>query len=267
MQLRKKPKATHRLTWMVVVLLLQRSPILPWSKQAVGLLGPAVQQVWTWRIALPMATGTGTWHALTGATTFVTSNESDRASGKEGESFSFGFFTSGHKAFSYDVKGLPAGLSYNENINGPLISGTLPEAGSYEIIITGYRFSELTGNQTQPYSLFLEVEASGQPSPWNGTNVEDLNNNWKNSSWFGAFYDHGNGWIYHFDHGWLYVAGSDESALWIYDGNLGWLYTGKSFHPFFFRHSSSGWLYYHLENDSRQFWNYTDEEWTTYNKN
>lgn len=267
MQLRKKPKMTHRLTWMAMVLLLQRSPILPWAKQVVRFLGPAVQQVWTWRVALPTATGAVTWHALTGATTFVTSSEANPASGTEGESFSFGFFTSGNKAFSYEVEGLPQGLNYNGNVNGPLISGTLPAEGTYEILITGYRFSGFIGNQTPTYSLVLDVEASKQPSPWNDTNVEDLNNNWKSSSWFGDFYDHGNGWIYHFDHGWLYVAGSDESALWIYDGNLGWLYTGKAYHPFFFRHSSSGWLYYHLENDSRQFWDYTDEEWTTYNKN
>ncbi len=257
----------HRFTWLALVLLLQRSPIIPWVKQAVGLLGPAVQQVWTWRIALPMATGAGTWHALTGATTFVTSNESDHASGNEGESFSFGFFTSGHKAFSYDVKGLPSGLSYNENINEPLISGTLPEAGFYEIIITGYRFSELTGNQTPPYSLFLEVEATGQSSPWNDTNTETLGENWKRSSWFGDFYDHGNGWVYHLDHGWLYIAGTDETALWIFDQNLGWLFTGKTYHPFFFRHSTSGWLYYRTENGQRDFWDYDKEDWATFSKN
>ncbi|MFP6900147.1 MAG: hypothetical protein VCA36_04345, partial [Opitutales bacterium] len=120
---------------MAIVLLLQRSPFLPWSKQVVAFFGSAVQQVWTWRIALPAATGVGAWHALTGATTFVTTSDTNPASGSEGDSFSFGFFTSGFKAFSYDVDDLPSGLSYNGDVNGPLISGTLPAAGTYEISV------------------------------------------------------------------------------------------------------------------------------------
>ena len=93
MQLSNQPKTSRRLTWMVIVLLLQRSPFLPWSKQVAALFGSAVQQAWTWRIALPAATGAGTWHALTGATPYVTAANSNPASGTEGESFSFGFYT------------------------------------------------------------------------------------------------------------------------------------------------------------------------------
>ena len=349
MQLRKKPKACRRLTWMAVVLLLQRSPMLPWAKQVIGLFGSAVPRVWTWRLVLPAVTGAGTWHALTGATTFVTSNEANPVSGTEGDSFSFGFFTSGHKAFSYDVEGLPAGLSYNGSVNGPLISGTLPAEGTHEILITGYRFSGLSGNQTPVYTLTLSV--SGPPdttapvitltgsstvtverggtyadagatatddsdgdltasivvggdtvdanmpgsyeitydvtdatgniavqvtrtvqvvdsdSLWTRDETTDLGNSWKESNWLGTFFDAGSGWIYHLEHGWLFVFGTDEESLWVYDGNLGWLYTGKNLHPFFYRHSTSGWLYYRLGNGSREFWDYANEEWITNNKN
>ena len=334
---------------MAIVLLLQRSPFLPWSKQVVTLFGSAVQQVWTWRVALPAATGAGTWHALTGATTFVTTSDANPAAGTEGESFSFGFFTSGHKAFDYKVEVLPSGLSFNDDVNGPLISGTLPAAGTYEIQITGYRFSELGGESTPVYTLTLNVAADADTtapvitllgsssvslqvgeeytdagatasddvdgdltssivvggdtvdvdvvgtyeitydvtdeannaaiqakrtvrivepgSLWTGSETTELGNSWKKSNWFGVFFDTETGWIYHMEHGWIYVSGGDESALWLYDGNLGWIYTGQNLYPNVYRQSQTGWLYYFHHGGTRYFWDYDNGGWLSYPKN
>ena len=101
MQLSKRKTTGRRLAWMAIVLLLQRSPFLPGSKQVVALFGSAVQQVWTWRIALPAVTGVGAWHALTGATTFVPTSASNPATGTAGDSFSFGFWDEQQAAFFF----------------------------------------------------------------------------------------------------------------------------------------------------------------------
>ena len=56
---------------------------------------------------------------------------------------------------------------------------------------------------------------------------------WSRSSWFGDFYGKEQGWVYHFDHGWIYLKGTDESGFWVHDETLGWLYTGKDPIPSF----------------------------------
>ena len=82
-----------------------------------------LKKAWTWKTIIPTTISTSSCHALSGATTYVTSSESNPASGKEGDNFSFSFYNRGYKAFSYKVENLPDGLVYNNSINGPKISG------------------------------------------------------------------------------------------------------------------------------------------------
>ena len=257
-------KFRSRTAWLLVLATLQRAPVLPVVKQAVGLTIPLMQKIWTWKAAVPTLAGSVATHALSGATTYVDSSDSNPAQATEGESFSFGFFTAGqHKAFSYKVEGLPDGLSYNGNVNGPLISGAPASAGSYEILITGYRWTGQSGNQTPAYSLSLVVSAgqdesngSSSQGPWDDSNVEALGSGWWSSPWFGTFYGKDQGWLYHATHGWLYLQGTEESGFWVHDETLGWLYTGKEVYPFFYRDSTSTWLYDQSSSSERKFWDY-----------
>jgi len=250
-----------RLSWVAALLLLQRAPVVPWVKQTFALLSPFVQKALAWRVALPAVSSAATWHALTGATTYVKSDEANPATGTAGDSFSFGFYTSGYKAFSYKLEGLPSGLSYNGNVNGPLITGTPSSAGTYEIKITGYRYEEFGGENTPVYSLSLNVGSSqSASSPWNDTNTESLDAGWSRSSWFGDFYGKEQGWVYHLTHGWLYLQGTDESGFWVHDETLGWLYTGKDVYPFFYRDSTSTWLYDQSSSSGRKFWDYATSQ-------
>jgi hypothetical protein len=288
MQLKKYKK---RISWMATLLLLQRAPIMPIAKNVLIALGSVIEKTWTWRVALPTISSVGTWHALSGATTYVTSSSSNPSSVTEGESFSFGFYNQGYKAFSYKVEDLPAGLTYNENINGPVISGTLPTAGTYTIKITGYRYSGLSGNQTPVYNLVLNVadaveeETSTENSSsesssssanqseqassslWEDSNTTSLGNGWYRSSWFGDFFGNSGGWTYHLFHGWLYLHGTDESSLWMYDETLGWLYSGKSNFPKIYRNSNSSWLYDQSDATARKFWDYSSSSNLTPDKN
>lgn len=251
-------KRRLRLLFIASLLLLQRAPVFPWIKQAIALLSPVAQKVLGLRVALPALSSTATWHALSGATTYVKSDDTNPASVNEGESFSFGFYTKGYKAFSYKVEGLPAGLSYNGNANGPLITGTPSTAGTYDVQITGYRYPDLGGNQTPVLSLPLTVASSQvATSPWSDKNTQSLSGGWFSSSWFGNFYNREAGWFYHLNHGWLYLEGTSEVGFWLHDANLGWLYTGKSLYPFFYRNSNSSWLYDQSSATDRKFWDYS----------
>ena len=152
MQLRNLRK---RISWMAILIVLQRSPILPWTKNAVLLLGTIVEKCWTWKAVLPTLSTVGGWHSLSGASSYVTSSQSNMSTVTAGDYFSFEFYTRGYRANSYRVVGLPAGLSYNGNNT---ISGVPTDAGTYNIGITGYRWSGLNGPSTATYSLTLTVK-------------------------------------------------------------------------------------------------------------
>ena len=81
------------------------------------------------------------------------------------------------------------------------------------------------------------------------------------------FYGKEQGWVYHFDHGWIYLKGTDESGFWVHDETLGWLYTGKDVHPFFYRDTTSSWLYDQSSPSERKFWDYASSQTITLKKN
>ena len=67
---------------------------------------------------------------------------------------------------------------------------------------------------------------------------------WKNSSWFGYFYDPGNNWIYHQTLGWLYPVDSGSSGVWFYHSSYGWMWTNSTAYPWIYFYSLPGWRYY-----------------------
>ena len=151
---------------MAILIVLQRSPILPWTKNAVLLLGTIVEKCWTWKAVLPTLSTVGGWHSLSGASSYVTSSQSNMSTVTAGDYFSFEFYTRGYRANSYRVVGLPAGLSYNGNNT---ISGVPTDAGTYNIGITGYRWSGLNGPSTATYSLTLTVKDKTTDTDGDGT--------------------------------------------------------------------------------------------------
>ena len=153
------------LLWLL--LLLQRSPVVQTLSRVTALVtrAPLFSSAF-FKKALPIFTGAVSWHALSGATTFVTSDDENPVSGAPGDDFEFGFFTGGANfAFSYSVEDLPGTLSFNDDAFGPLITGTLPDAGTYTITITGYRFAGLSGNSTPAYPLNLNVAGLDTTKP------------------------------------------------------------------------------------------------------
>ena len=67
---------------------------------------------------------------------------------------------------------------------------------------------------------------------------------WKESEWFGVFYDAKNGWIYHADNGWLHVAEGGPDDTWFWNEQNQWVWTGQNIYPHLYRHRDAAWLYF-----------------------
>jgi hypothetical protein len=336
------------LLWLF--LLLQRSPFVQALTKLPALISriPFISSALL-KKSLPVFVGGVGWNALSGATTFITSNDGNPVSGSPGDDFEFGFSTNegAHFAFSYSVEDLPGTLSFNDDAFGPLITGTLPDVGTYTISVTGYRFAGLSGNSTPVYTLNLNVagpdntkpvitlvgdstmtltvgetytefgataidETDGDTTPdiviggdavdpsTEGSytityNVSDATGNaatqvirnvvvqaheifleandigdaWWLVDWLGYLTNDSshNGWSYHRELGWIYIANSSTSSdAWIYlfgSSIRGWLWTNASLINqvnglpegllYLFPHDGSvdGWHYLQIDSDTK----------------
>jgi hypothetical protein len=75
------------------------------------------------------------------------------------------------------------------------------------------------------------------------------------SNWFGLYYityfnsNVGMGWIYHTQHGWLYmVVNAEGGGIWIWNpSDESWLWTSEAVHPYFYNATTGEWLYFQVE--------------------
>ncbi|MFC1452970.1 WD40/YVTN/BNR-like repeat-containing protein [Verrucomicrobiota bacterium] len=96
--------------------------------------------------------------------------------------------------------------------------------------------------------------------PWAG--AVDLGSGWHWLDWFGSFYDAGNGWIYHTQHGWLFTASSSPASLWLWSADMGWLWTGSATYPYLYRAAPTAWLWYQRDTTNpRWFLNLATAQW------
>lgn len=88
--------------------------------------------------------------------------------------------------------------------------------------------------------------------------------NLRQSEWFGFFDTKKAPWLYHYEHGYIYVKSSRQSTFDYYDSDLGWVHTNKSFYPFIYNYERKAWMYYYEGlSDPRYFFDYSTREWIT----
>ncbi|MEJ6622471.1 MAG: hypothetical protein QNL93_11040 [Opitutae bacterium] len=142
--------------------------------------------------------------------------------------------------------------------------GTVMGGGTFNVGATatleanasaGYVFSNWTGdvNSTaNPLSITIDSNLSlvaNFSSDW--ASASDLGSNWKKASWFGDYYDNGDGWLFHKKMGWIYLSvveqssnGQVTSSTWFYLSKMeGWVYTNQSVFPFMYDSETSKWIY------------------------
>ncbi len=89
--------------------------------------------------------------------------------------------------------------------------------------------------------------ALNPPDLW--INAEPSEDGWLNLNGFGKFLEvEGQNWIFHAEHGWIYVTAEGAHELWIYDANLGtWMWSALDTYPWFFLPETEAvWLHYEL---------------------
>jgi len=67
-------------------------------------------------------------------------------------------------------------------------------------------------------------------------------NGWKFVDWLGYLTDDHFPWIYHSDHGWLYVDAEDTTDVRLWSESLGWWFTSADLYPVFYAHELGEWL-------------------------
>jgi hypothetical protein len=116
-------------------------------------------------------------------------------------------------------------------------------------------------------SEMLKASIEDLSDPFNGifggVNVP-VGGRWFYSNWF-EFYAPSSapGWIYHYEHGHLYVAG-DAETIWLFEQRTGqWRYTTPDTYPSMFNPETGQWLYYVGRNGDnlRMFYNPGTGEW------
>ena len=80
---------------------------------------------------------------------------------------------------------------------------------------------------------------------------------WRTSSWFGQFLEHGNGWIYHRIHGYLYLSSDGKDGIWAYDQERRWFWSTQELYPYIYQSDQGTWLYMlGVSNGKGIFFNY-----------
>lgn len=96
---------------------------------------------------------------------------------------------------------------------------------------------------------------------FSGMNIP-VGGEWFYSSWFDFYAPQAEeGWIYHFEHGHLFVQGTPE-MIWLYEDRSGtWRYTSKDLYPVMYS-PDGGWVYYAgVRGMNRMFYYYGTGEW------
>jgi hypothetical protein len=119
-------------------------------------------------------------------------------------------------------------------------------------------------NPRYAVALLKASIADLQAPPSNGWDqAADLGGGWRNLPWFGTYKVDAWPWIWHTEHGWLYVVSTDTASIWLWDTRLGWLFTTQSSYPFMYSVGQNSWMWYVRGGTpgGRSFYNYATATW------
>jgi hypothetical protein len=128
--------------------------------------------------------------------------------------------------------------------NGKLLAEVMPKRTSVQVTATAEGF-------TTKFTVFILADDGSVK----GTDKDHLPqvlrsaieleaSGWKDSDWFGVFYDAQNGWLYHVDHGWVHTATGGTEAAWFWNEQQQWFWTGPNIYPHLYRNRDAAWLYF-----------------------
>ena len=197
---------------------------------------------------IPATAATTVCHALSGATTYVSSSQSNKVTIKTGEELDFAFTVNGKSPTEIIVENLPDGitLTVSDSVRVGQLSGTVAAPGNHKISIKAY--NKYYNAYTPTFELDLTVSESENSDdlysfPFLESELTDLSHGWKNSTWFGSFFKSNSNWCYHYLHEWIFPVNIEgDSGFWFWKEDSGWIYANPSAHPYYYRKSTSSWI-------------------------
>ncbi|MFC1452503.1 hypothetical protein ACFLSJ_04065 [Verrucomicrobiota bacterium] len=111
--------------------------------------------------------------------------------------------------------------------------------------------------------VFVSVAAPAEADLLDG--ASDLTGGWRWLEWFGHFNDANLPWIYHLQHGWLYVSEGDATSAWMWSPGLRWFYISVDLYPSVYSTRFRDWFY--CAPDTRSpcwFYDYAACDWVTF---
>jgi hypothetical protein len=126
-----------------------------------------------------------------------------------------------------------------------------------------------SANGSGNFTLNRTHSLTGPPTPW--PDATDLGSGWMSSSWFGIFNETYYPWIYHQQHGWMYVFGTDPGSIWLWTPDTGapwtgFLWTSSTVYPWLWSDKQQTWLYYAVgSSNPRYFYNWNAQKWVAVN--
>ena len=144
-----------------------------------------------------------------------------------------------------------------------LISATYTVSGGgvYYLRSFAETMSGVSEGPVRKIELFIESMTSGDAQSIALSIIREgtveLAGGWRQSSWFGLYLDHGNGWIYHQVHGWLYMVHDGKTGIWTWHQERDWFWTNNSLYPYLYQNRTASWLYLlGIANGQAVFFNY-----------
>ena len=169
-------RSIHALT-STLALFAQR---LPFIKNLCPLFSSPVSL----GVATPMTVSFIGTHSLSGQTVLVVPIEgfTSPADAELGQDFQWAFTTDRYRMRDVVIEGLPDGLTaglVTGNSGIGQIVGKPTETGEFTVTIVAWRFANLGGQSTAPYSLTINVTGPADPfaewreENWNGAELDD----------------------------------------------------------------------------------------------
>jgi hypothetical protein len=91
-----------------------------------------------------------------------------------------------------------------------------------------YNWTELREEKTENENIVQQETVQTQPASYG----------WVDGGFFGIFYPLDNGWIYHIEHEWMYLA---ADWMWI-ESKLDWFWTREDCYPYFYSNNLKTWI-------------------------
>jgi len=124
---------------------------------------------------------------------------------------------------------------------------------------------EISINLIQDLSLTAAFQRNDQTDLFG--KVRPISKGWSYLPWFGVVFLRDDGWMFHQEHGWLWVQNLEEGKYWVWDHYLGWIFVDIQHHNWMYwkERETMIWLEKAIDKGSlgsfRYFWIQDSQKW------